>query len=162
VRPERLVVGTTTAAVARAGAVLVVRAGATSVRATEDLRVGVNRGHLERVARSRLPRTTLVPVDDNRLFADLLAADTVDAVVTDTLEVATFTAPFQVAARLSQDRKAYWVRPGDDELARDLDEWLLERERDGTLLALRDRYLGRTLQGSRRHRSPSCASRSID
>jgi len=46
-----------------------------------------------------------VLVDDNRTLGNLLAAGTVDAVVTDTLELATFTAPFRVAARLSQDRK---------------------------------------------------------
>ncbi len=147
VRPDRLLVGTMTAAVARAEAVLVVRPGAGNTRARPGLRVGVNRGgHLERVARARLPRATLVPVDDNRALGDLLTAGAVDAVVTDTLELATFTAPFQVAARLSQDRKAYWVRPGDHELARDLDRWLLDRERDGTLQGLRDRHLGRTLR----------------
>lgn len=142
VRADRLLVGTMTAAVARADAVLLVRRGATG-DATAAGRVAVNRGgHLERVARARLPRARLVPVDDNRRLPELLARGEVDAIVTDTLEAATYEpGAFVVAARLARDRKAYWVAPGRDALAADLDAWLLERERDGTLARLRAEHL---------------------
>ena len=141
VRADRLMVGTMTAAVARSEAIVLVRRGG---MAGTDLdrpttRIAVNRGgHLERVARTRLPHATLVPVDDNRRLPELLARRAVDAVVTDTLEAATFgAADFTVAAHLSRDRKAYWVAPGEDALASDLDAWLLASERDGTLPRLR-------------------------
>ena len=99
-------------------------------------------GHLERLARMRLTRATLVPVDDNRRLPTLLASRDVDAIVTDTLEAATFDASaFRIAARLARDRKAYWVAPGRDELAAELDAWLLARERDGTLDRLRAEHL---------------------
>jgi cyclohexadienyl dehydratase len=144
VRADRLLVGTLTAAVARADAIVLVR----TTDAPRDLdrpavRIAVNRGgHLERVARTRLSRATLVPVDDNRSLPTLLASRAVDAVVTDTLEAATFDAStVRIAARLARDRKAYWVGPGRADLAADLDAWLLERERDGTLDRLRAEHL---------------------
>src|SRR5206468_12700558 len=66
------------------------------------------------------------------------AGHNVDAIVTDSLEAATFDASaFTIARRLTRDRKAYWVAPGEDALADDLDAWLLARERDGTLPRLR-------------------------
>jgi hypothetical protein len=129
-----------TAAVARADAVVLVRAaGAPRDLDRPAVRIAVNRGgHLERVARERLRSATLVPVDDNRRLPELLASREVAAIVTDTLEAATFDArAFRVAARLARDRKAYWVAPGREDLAADLDAWLLARERDGTLEHLR-------------------------
>ena len=137
VRGDRLLAGTMTAAVARADAVVLVRRGARLPATFDDpgRRIAVNRGgHLERVARARLPRATLVTVDDNRSLPVLLRDRRVDAIVTDTLEAATYDAgAFTVAARLARDRKAYWTAPGREALAADLDAWLLERERDGTL-----------------------------
>jgi cyclohexadienyl dehydratase len=140
VRGDRLVVGTMTAAVARADAIVLVRHD----DRRRDLdhrgrRVAVNRGgHLERVARGRFREATLVTVDDNRVLPDLLAHDKVDAVVVDTLEAGTFDPnAFDIAARLTHDRKAYWVAPGKAALAEDLDAWLLEQERAGTLDRLR-------------------------
>jgi cyclohexadienyl dehydratase len=141
VRADRLLLGTMTAAVARADAVLLVRRGDDSGGSFDrpPRRVAVNRGgHLERVARASLPHTTLVAVDDNRSLPGLLRERTVDAVVTDTLEAATFdTAAFTIAARLAHDRKAYWVAPGKRALADDVEAWLLDRERDGSLARLR-------------------------
>lgn len=138
VRGDRLLVGRMTAAVARAEAVLLVRRGERPLRAVDRGRVAVNRGgHLERVARARLPHAELVVVDDNRSLPRLLASREVDAVVTDTLEAATFPDEFAVATTLARDRKAYWTAPGRDALADDLDAWLLARERDGTLPRLR-------------------------
>lgn len=140
VRGDRLVIGTMTAAVAYADAVLLVRHG--DQRRDLDRRerrVAVNRGgHLERVARARLQHATIVLVDDNRTLPDLLARREVDAVVVDTLEAGTFDPnAFDIATRLSHDRKAYWVAPGKAALADDLDAWLLEQERAGTLGRLR-------------------------
>ena len=139
VRGDRLLVGRMTAAVARADAVVLTRrAGAHDVD-RPGRRVAVNRGgHLEQVARSHLTAATIVAVDDNRRLPELLRSGEVDAVVTDSLEAATFDAArFTVAKRLTRDRKAYWVAPGRAALADDLDAWLLEHERDGTLPRLR-------------------------
>ncbi len=144
VRGDRLVVGTMTAAVARADAVLLMRPPGTATGLDRrDRRIAVNRGgHLERVARARFPHATIVAVDDNRSLPEPLARREVDAVVTDSLEAATFDpGAFVVVARLSRDRKAYWVAPGREALAADLDAWLLERERDGTLPRLRALHL---------------------
>ncbi len=138
VRADRLVAGRFTAAVARARAVLAVRPGTTAPR-----RVAVNRGgHLERVARASLPDVELVVVDDNRL-RDALAGGGVDGVVTDALELRTLAGSDLVAIRtLSDDRKAYFLRPDEGPLADDLDAWLAARERDGRLADLRARWLG--------------------
>jgi len=72
-------------------------------------------------------------------------------VVTDTLEIETFAEggedPGRVAVVLSEDRKAWWVAPGNDGLADDLDSWLAARSADGTLAALRARYLGAAAAG---------------
>ena len=148
VRADRLLTGTMTAAVARADAVLLVcrdDAGRGSFDRRER-RIAVNRGgHLERVARARLSGATIVAVDDNRSLPALLRERKVDAVVTDTLEAATYDhGAFMIAARLARDRKAYWVAPGATALADDLDAWLLERERDGTMSRLRAAYLHNT------------------
>lgn len=142
VRAERLLVGTMTATVARADAVVLVRRGDAPAAAGFDragVRVAVNHGgHLERLARSRLSRATIVVVDDNRRLPTMLAGREVDAIVTDTLEAATYAPDaFTVGAVLAHDRKAYWVAPGREALAADLDAWLLERERDGYLPRLR-------------------------
>jgi cyclohexadienyl dehydratase len=149
VRGDRLVLAPMTTAVVRASAILLVPATRTAAVASDGagLVVAVNRGgHLERVARARLPRADLRTVDDNRTLPGLLASGTVDGVVTDTLEAGTFdrdgAAPARVALVLAEDRKAYWVAPVGEALADDLDAWLAARTADGTLAALRVRYLG--------------------
>jgi chorismate mutase-like protein len=78
-------------------------------------------------------------VDDNTSLDEVLVRGEVDAVVTDTLELRSFGEGFAVAAVLARDRKAYWVR--EDDLARDLADWLVLREADGTLPRLRARLL---------------------
>lgn len=185
VRPDRLVTGIMTATVARAEAVLAVaesaegsdaggRGGGIAAAARRvdrpERTIAVNRGgHLEQVARARFPRAHLLPVDDNTSLPALLARREVDAIVTDTFELAAFEARcaprpdgeapastsmgtgdraqrrdrcLRVAARLARDRKAYWLPPSQAALAADLDTWLLERERSGWLPALRARLLG--------------------
>ena len=137
VRADRLVTGRFTAAVARAQAVLVAPRGMRSPR-----RVGVNRGgHLERVARATLPGVELVTVEGNQLRG-LLDSGTVDGLVTDGLELRALGRDDLVIVRtLSDDRKAYLLRPADAQLSSDLDRWLAAREADGWLPAARARWL---------------------
>jgi len=141
VRGDRLARFPMTPAVARAAAVLVVRAPDRRRRGP-PARVAVNRGgHLERVARGApaLKGAEIRAVDDNTSLDELLARGEVDGVVTDTLELRSFGPGFEVAEVLARDRKAYWVR--DDELAQDLGDWLVAREADGTLPRLRAELL---------------------
>jgi cyclohexadienyl dehydratase len=154
VRGDRLARHPMTAAVARADAVLVVREGDAPVpgeakpsargargTAASPGAVAVNRGgHLEQVARSTLANADLRTVEDNTTLPAILARGDVDGVVTDTLELHSFGDGFRVARVLQRDRKGYWVR--DEELRRDLDAWLAEKEADGTLARLREHYLG--------------------
>jgi chorismate mutase len=133
-----------TPTVARAAAVLVVRAPPEertgAAREAPLARVAVNRGgHLETVARSALRGVEIQAVDDNTILDELLTRGEVDAVVTDTQELRSFGPGFAVAEVLARDRKAYWVR--DDDLARDLGDWLVRRETDGSLPRLRARLL---------------------
>lgn len=140
VRPERLLTGVLTGPVAYAQAVLIVRADGPAPR-----RVAVNRGgHLERVARATLRDVDVEPVDDNRTLLAELQAGRVDGIVTDTIEAQPLLGDpaYRVATVLSDDRKAYWVAPERATLAPALDDWLVSRELDGTLPALRSRWLG--------------------
>jgi cyclohexadienyl dehydratase len=153
VRGDRLAISPMTATVVRSSAVLVVPAwrAAAVPSSGAGLTVAVNRGgHLERVARARLPKAQLRIVDDNRSLPALLSSGSVDGVVTDTLEMSTFAAagagPTRVALVLSEDRKAYWVAPGKDALADELDAWLAARSADGSLAALRAHFLGDAAQ----------------
>lgn len=164
VRGDRLTTGTLSASVVRGAAVVVVPdADTRPFPADGDGRkVVVNRGgHLERVARARLPRATIVTVDDNRSLPAVLASGDVDGVVTDTLEHASFASHGAPASRvalvLSEDRKAYWVAPGNDALAADLDAWLAAREADGTLDRLRSRHLGAAAATARPELPPATA-----
>ncbi|MBY0274448.1 transporter substrate-binding domain-containing protein [Candidatus Binatia bacterium] len=147
VRGDRLARAPMTSTVARTSAILLVAASRADVPADgRGLTVAVNRGgHLERVARAHLPRASIRLVDDNRSLPELLSSGRVDGVVTDTLEAATFApstaSPTRVALMLSRDRKAYWVAPGNEALADDLDTWLAARSADGMLDALRAQFL---------------------
>ena len=140
VRADRLVRGRFTMAVARTRAVLVTRPGSGAPRV-----VAVNGGgHLERLARERLADVTLVPIDDNRTLLARVRAGEVDAAVTDTAEAAEPLARGELVIRtvLASDRKAYWLPAKQAALQADLDTWLLARERDGVLPALRARHVG--------------------
>jgi cyclohexadienyl dehydratase len=150
VRPERSAVGRFTVPVLETGAVLIVRqperwSGLGDLD-RRDLRIGVNAGgHLERVARGRFPRATLVAIRDNRAVRHALIEANIHAAVSDSLEAPIWlrgTEGLAVLGPFTKDRKAYLVseeRPG---LAADLDAWLLARERDGALARLRREYLG--------------------
>ena len=142
VRGDRLAAAPMTRTVARADAVLLIRPGTAGI--THDwtaLMIGVNRGgHLEQVARARLPQANIVAVDNNLSLPNLLTLGQVDAIVVDALEAAP---QFHIAQVLSQDRKAYWVSPKALGLADDLDAWLEARETDGSLNRWREQFLGK-------------------
>ena len=69
----------------------------------------------------------------------------VDAVVTDSAEAPVWEGDASDVVRFgpfTRDRKAFLVRAEAGDLAADLDEWLLERELDGTLARMRREHLG--------------------
>lgn len=171
VRPERLLEGEMTAAVAVSRALLVAPAveppprqkrrgqaeppppgpvqSSVSLAAAGQpgTRIGVNAGgHLERLGRSRFPAADWKTVGDNRDLAGLLRSRAVRALVTDDLELPVIEAALgqrlAVVAELSRDRKAYWTAPGRSTLRGSLDGWLRQRESDGSLAYLREHLLG--------------------
>ncbi|MEE2677309.1 MAG: transporter substrate-binding domain-containing protein [Myxococcota bacterium] len=152
VRPERSAAGRFTVPVTESGAVVLVRKP-TLVSSIDEvdrrgLRLGVNAGgHLEQVARTHFPKTTLVAIPSNTEVLRALRSGTVDAAVTDTREAPHWERAVADVRRLgpfTRDRKALLVGADEATLASDLDTWLLEREADGSLAALRQRHFGRT------------------
>lgn len=150
VRPERSGVGRFTVPLVESGAVVLVLE-LERWRDAEGLdhpiaRIGVNAGgHLERFARSRFPRATLIAVPDNEAVIRALLDGALDAAVSDTLEAPIWLARgegMQVLGPFSRDRKAYLVHPDHPDLAEDLDAWLMAREADGALAELRRQLLG--------------------
>jgi cyclohexadienyl dehydratase len=142
-RPERAVGATFTRPIVETGAVVLARPGVEPLD-RPDVRLAVNAGgHLERVARRLFPHATIVPAHDNRSLPSLVHTGAADALVTDDAESAAFASALPGAVRigpLTRDRKAYLAR--DAALAAELDAWLRVREGDGTLAALRARWLG--------------------
>jgi cyclohexadienyl dehydratase len=152
VRPERSLAGRFSVPLAESAA-LVLAHGHLPVDNLDELdqrrfRIGVNAGgHLERVARARFRRATLVSIPENQGVLRSLQELDVDAVVTDTLEAPVWERQVEDVRRLgpfTRDRKALLVRPEQGDLAADLDRWLMEREADGSLSRLRRRWLAGT------------------
>lgn len=149
VRPERSLAGRFTAPVAESGAVVLVRsdAAATDPGALDDPGVvlSVNAGgHLERATRARFQRAQIRALPDNAAVVEELIAGRADGVVTDTLEAPAWEARAPGTRRLgpfTRDRKAALVREDLPELADEIDRWLAAREADGSLGALRARWL---------------------
>ena len=144
VRGDRLVLAPMTRATAESAAIVVVRDPADIARIEESgARIAVNRGgHLERVARAALPGAELVLVEDNRSLPRWLRDQRIDAVVTDTRELASFAPSPVVASVLRRDRKAFWVAAHQPGLARRLDRWLAGLEESGELARVRERHFG--------------------
>ncbi len=153
VRPERSIAGRFSVPVAKSGAVLLTRSrpGGAAPVSLDQLdrpghRIAVNAGgHLERVARDRLRRASLIAVADNDRVRDMLLSGEVDTAVTDTREAPHWRAAVPGLVEIgpfTRDRKAYLARADLPELSRDLDRWLIEKESDGTLDALRRAHLG--------------------
>ena len=142
VRPERSLAGRFSVPVATSGVVLLARAKERSERGA-GMRMVVNAGgHLERAARRLFPEAALRPLSPNAAVREALLAGEADAAVTDTLEAPVWlagTSGLRVLGPYTRDWKAYWLPASASERARDLDAWLLAREADGTLAALRAR-----------------------
>ena len=145
VRPERSLAGRFSVPVARSGLVVLARERSGGVLLDGSFRVAVNAGgHLERAARRLFPEAALRPLSPNAAVREALLAGDVDAAVTDTLEAPTWlagTSGLRVLGPYTRDWKAYWLPASATGRARDLDAWLLAREADGTLAALRARTL---------------------
>lgn len=148
-RADRALLGRYTRPYAVTGAVVVVPAVAAarwaSLAAVDrpGVRVGVNAGgHLERTARGALRHATIVPIAGNRIAA-ALAAGEVEAIVTDTAELAAWPGERPVALPpFTHDHKAGLLPAGDAALAAAIDAWLAAREADGWLDAQRVQALG--------------------
>ncbi len=150
IRPERTALGRFGVTVVETGAVVLGRPKG-RFRTIDDfnrrpVRIGVNAGgHLERVTSERFSRATVISIPDNAAVLQTLLAGNLDAAVTDTLEAPHWrdgTDDLDQHGPFTTDRKAYWVRADRPELARDLDAWLIEREADGSLQALRIEHFG--------------------
>ncbi len=151
VRADRSVLGRFSVPVVASGAVLLFdrsRFDSTGPASfdREGMRIAVNRGgHLERVARAHFRNARVETRAANEDVRAALANREVDAIVTDTLEAPRWLVGLQNVGRhgpLTRDRKAYWVAPDRSALARELDRWLMAREADGSLAALRERWFG--------------------
>ncbi|HYC54667.1 MAG TPA: transporter substrate-binding domain-containing protein [Candidatus Binatia bacterium] len=109
-------------------------------------RIAVNAGgYLEGVAKRTFFLATVVPLPDNRAVHMALMDRWTDAVVTDSFEEKAWTATARDVVRigpLSDDRKAYLVRADRADLLTQLNDWLLRRERDGSLARMRSERLG--------------------
>jgi cyclohexadienyl dehydratase len=143
VRPERSLAGRFSVPVARSGLVLLRPAQALRTDGRPVFAVNAG-GHLERAARRLFPHAELRPLAPNAAVREALLAGAVDAAVSDTLEAPGWlagTSGYQATGPYTRDWKAYWLPAGAVERARDLDAWLLAREADGTLAALRARTL---------------------
>ena len=113
------------------------------IGASEPAVVGVNRGGvLEAFARARFPKAAIVAVDDNGSLPELLASGKVQAIVTDSFEIAHFRKPGDTSLCVAQSfRKVYWVAPARAEpLGPALDGFL--RGHEPELRALRAKWFG--------------------
>jgi cyclohexadienyl dehydratase len=149
VRAERSIAGRFSAPIVESGAVVLVRDTALAsaeALARPGVPIHVNAGgHLERLARVRFPTAAITALPDNSAVRDAFAAGVASAVVTDTLEAPRWRALVPGAAQigpLTRDVKAYWLPADRAALAAELDQWLFEREGDGTLARLRMHWLG--------------------
>ena len=139
-RADRALIGVFTVPVAETGAMVLVRPGVALDEADlgrPGLAMAVNAGgHLERVARLLFPAAALRAIPDNGAVIAALMASEVDAVVTDSAEAVHWQAqaltppPF---GPFTRDRKAWLIGPGRDDLASDINGWLIDLEADGEL-----------------------------
>ncbi len=148
-RPERLLFADFTRPYAVAGAVVLVidKKRFSSMNAVNQtgVRLAVNAGgHLEQVARSRFEAATILAIPKNMALPSFVAQKQAEALLTDSFEAPHFlarTSSLTALPPFGRDRKAYMVRRTDGELRAWMDQWLLERERDGFLTQLRRQWL---------------------
>jgi cyclohexadienyl dehydratase len=156
VRPLRSVAGRFGVPVVESGAVALLRDasrfGDLDALNQPGVRIGVNAGgHLERVAEERFPRATLLAIPRNDAVRAALVGGELDAAVSDSLEAPVWREGAEELVQtpaFTRDRKAYLFRADRPTLADDMDRWLLERERDGTLSRLRREHLPETAEAS--------------
>ena len=150
IAPLRSATGTFSVPLVETGAVALIRDplrfGDLEALDRNHVRIAVNAGgHLEAAARAPFPHATLIAIPDKSGVVRALADGEVDAAVTDTAEASSWEKEVPGVRRIgpfTRDRKAILVAAGAEERAADLDAWLLEREADGTLAALRSEFLG--------------------
>ena len=150
IRPERALIGRYSRPYALSGAVALIRSEDRTrfpdrqALDRQGVRIAVNRGgYLEPLARKLFVHATIEPVADNRSLPDRVLRGAADAALTDDLEARAWQRKeFSTVGPFSRDRKAIWIRPDAPQLAKWVDRWLRERERDGWLRALRQRWLG--------------------
>ncbi len=147
-RAERSIAGRFSVPVAATRAIALTWKGS-GAASIEDLdraprRIAVNAGgHLEAVARRVFRRAEVVAIPDNEAVRMGLLDRAYDAVVTDDFEEKAWTDGVKDIVRigpLSDDRKAYLLPAGREQLASELDRWLLANEKNGTLAGLRARH----------------------
>ncbi|HEX4334889.1 MAG TPA: transporter substrate-binding domain-containing protein [Polyangiaceae bacterium] len=149
-RADRLFFGAFSRPYAVTGAVACIRKedakrlGRAAELDSPTVRIAVNRGgHLAYVARTTFPRATLELIDDNTTLLDRVVSKSVDAAVSDSAEVHAAARPELVTVGpFTRDRKAFYVRRDEPELARYVDDWLFKHESDLALAGLRRRWLG--------------------
>jgi cyclohexadienyl dehydratase len=148
VRVERSAIGRFTIATVQTGAVVVAQPKERFLKIDDlnrqNVRIGVNLGgHLEHVAYANFPAATLIAIPDNAMVLSALMEGSIDAAVTDDLEAPGWMLggkDLALFGPFTTDRKAYLVRADREQLATNLNSWLLEREADGTLARLREQY----------------------
>lgn len=149
-RTERSIAGRFSVPVAATRAVALTWKGSGAANVEEldraPRRIAVNAGgHLEAVARRVFRRAEVVAIPDNDAVRMGLLDRAYDAVVTDDFEEKAWTDGVKDIVRigpLSDDRKAYLLPAGREQLAAELDRWLLANEANGTLATLRARFFG--------------------
>lgn len=134
-RPERDVTGRMSLVVAIGGPCWI---GAATPKS-----VAVNRGGvLERFARAHFPAARIETVDANLSLPERLASGAVEAIVTDSFELAAFARASDARhCEPARDRKVWWVAPAREaELGPALDAF--SRAREPELAKLRERWFG--------------------
>jgi len=151
-RPERLLFASFSRPYAVAGTVVLVSEKDLfpSVTAVNQpgVRLAVNAGgHLEQVARNTFGNATILPTAKNMALPEFVEARQAEALLTDSFEAPQFLAKYKNLSALpafGRDRKAYLLRRSDGKLREWLNNWLHDREVDGFLPDLRQRWLGET------------------
>jgi len=149
-RADRALLGRFTRPLATTGAVAIVRAASARRFAAPEaldqpgVRLAVNAGgHLERLARERFRRATVLPQASNADVPLALRDGRADAAISDTAEAHLWlSADFVALPPFSVDHKGALLPVDRAELATQLDTWLRAREADGWLNAARVRWLG--------------------
>jgi len=149
VRPDRSLEALFTLPMARSGSVVIAPSESPVMNLDalnkKEVRIGVNQGgHLERVTRKRFPQATIVVSSDNQEQPKKLLSGDIDFLITDTMEAPFWLEQLPGARKLppfTRDLKAWMTRPENAVLANQLNEWLMAKEADGSLSALRREYL---------------------